>query len=37
MVCAREAKECEGFRYSFFKCKRGQLDARSRITGSPGT
>ena len=34
--CAKEAKECGGLRYSYFQCKRGQLDNRNRITGNKG-
>lgn len=29
-------EECEGLRYALFACKRGQLDARSRIQGNKG-
>ena len=34
--CAREVKECEGLRNSYSACKRGQLDARSRLRGNKG-
>ena len=34
--CAKDAKECAGLRYSYYQCKRGQLDARTRITGNKG-
>jgi hypothetical protein len=28
---AERAPECETFRYSLFQCRRGQVDARTRI------
>jgi cytochrome c oxidase assembly factor 5 len=34
--CAREVKECEGLRNAYSACKRGQLDARSRLRGNKG-
>lgn len=34
--CAKDAKECGGLRYAYFQCKRGQVDARNRITGNKG-
>ena len=34
--CAKDAKECAGLRYSYYQCKRGQLDNRNRITGNKG-
>lgn len=34
--CAKEVKECEGLRNSYSACKRGQLDARSRLRGNKG-
>ncbi|KAK9820435.1 hypothetical protein WJX72_010335 [[Myrmecia] bisecta] len=34
--CAREAEECSGLRFAYFKCKRGQIDPRSRIQGNKG-
>ena len=34
--CAKEVEECEGLRYSLFVCRRGQLDARTRIAGNKG-
>ena len=36
LQCVKEAKECGGLRYAYFACKRGQLDARNRITGNKG-
>ena len=35
-VCSKEAKECEGLRYTFFRCKHGQIDPRTRIKGNKG-
>jgi cytochrome c oxidase assembly factor 5 len=29
-------EECESLRYALFACKRGQVDARSRIQGNKG-
>ena len=34
--CAKEAEECAHLRYTYYNCKRGQLDARTRITGTKG-
>lgn len=34
--CAAEAEECQGLRVSFFRCKKGQADPRSRIQGQKG-
>jgi cytochrome c oxidase assembly factor 5 len=35
--CAEELpEECESLRYALFACKRGQVDARSRIQGNKG-
>ena len=34
--CAREVKQCEGLRNAYSACKRGQLDARSRLRGNRG-
>lgn len=34
--CAKEVKACEGLRNSYSACKRGQLDARSRLRGNKG-
>ncbi|KAJ9523705.1 hypothetical protein QJQ45_020148, partial [Haematococcus lacustris] len=31
---AQKAPECESFRYALFHCKRGQMDARTRIQGN---
>ncbi|KAL6748219.1 cytochrome c oxidase assembly protein [Haematococcus lacustris] len=33
---AQKAPECESFRYALFHCKRGQMDARTRIQGNKG-
>lgn len=35
-TCAQEVKECEGLRNSYAACKRGQVDARSRLRGNKG-
>ena len=33
--CMKERpEECEQFRYALFQCKRGQVDARTRIQGN---
>lgn len=35
--CAAERPEaCEALRYALFACRRGQVDARSRIQGNKG-
>lgn len=35
--CAEELPEqCNSLRYALFACKRGQMDARSRIQGNKG-
>ena len=34
--CAKEVKECEGLRNAYSACKRGQIDARSRLRGNKG-
>jgi hypothetical protein len=34
--CASLAEECQGLRNSFFRCKKGQADPRSRIQGQKG-
>lgn len=34
--CAKHCEECEGLRFALFQCKRGQLDARTRIPGNKG-
>lgn len=28
--------ECESFRYALFQCRKGQMDARTRIQGNKG-
>ena len=33
-VCAKEVEACAGLRTAYFQCKRGQLDARTRIPGN---
>ncbi|KAG2482287.1 hypothetical protein HYH03_018772 [Edaphochlamys debaryana] len=33
---AEHAPECEQYRYSLFQCRRGQMDARTRIQGNKG-
>ncbi|GLC39599.1 hypothetical protein PLESTB_000808600 [Pleodorina starrii] len=33
---AEKAPECEQYRYALFQCRRGQVDARSRIQGNKG-
>lgn len=35
-TCAQEVEECAGLRYAYFSCKRGQLDARTRLRGNKG-
>lgn len=36
-ACAEELPEaCNALRYALFACKRGQMDARSRIQGNKG-
>ncbi len=35
-TCAKEVKECDGLRNSYAACKRGQVDARSRLRGNKG-
>lgn len=35
-LCAQEVEECQGLRTSFFQCKKGQVDPRSRIQGQKG-
>ncbi|KAI3428052.1 hypothetical protein D9Q98_006437 [Chlorella vulgaris] len=34
--CAKEVEECQGLRNAYSACKRGQLDARSRLRGNKG-
>ncbi len=34
--CAKEVQGCAGLRYSYFSCKRGQMDARTRLRGNKG-
>ncbi|EFN58189.1 hypothetical protein CHLNCDRAFT_20514 [Chlorella variabilis] len=34
--CAKEVPECQGLRNAYSACKRGQLDARSRLRGNKG-
>jgi len=35
--CMKEhPTECEQFRYAVFHCRRGQMDARTRIQGNKG-
>ncbi len=34
--CAQKVEECQGLRTSFFACKKGQADPRSRIQGQKG-
>ena len=34
--CAKEIQSCEALRYSLYACRRGQLDARTRIAGNKG-
>lgn len=34
--CAQIVEECQGLRTSFFQCKKGQADPRSRIQGQKG-
>lgn len=33
---AEKPPECETFRYALFQCRKGQLDARTRIQGNKG-
>ena len=33
---AEEPIECEQFRYALFQCRKGQMDARTRIQGNKG-
>lgn len=33
---ATRPEECESLRYALFACRRGQVDARSRIQGNKG-
>lgn len=33
-VCAQEVDECSHMRVAYYNCKRGQLDARTRIAGN---
>ncbi|PNW89091.1 hypothetical protein CHLRE_01g069107v5 [Chlamydomonas reinhardtii] len=33
---ADKAPECETYRYALYQCRRGQVDARSRIQGNKG-
>ena len=36
-VCmAEKPTECESFRYALFQCRKGQVDARTRIQGNKG-
>ena len=35
-TCAKEVKECDGLRNAYSACKRGQIDARSRLRGNKG-
>ena len=34
--CAQEAAQCNGLRNAYTACKRGQMDARSRLRGNKG-
>lgn len=34
--CAKVSEECAGLRYTFFRCKHGQIDPRTRIKGNKG-
>jgi len=34
--CAQQVPECDGLRNAYSACKRGQLDARSRLRGNKG-
>lgn len=36
MECAKTCDECAGLRTSYFVCKRGQIDPRTRIKGNKG-
>lgn len=33
-TCAKEVEECSQFRLAYYNCKRGQVDARTRIPGN---
>ncbi|KAK9846584.1 hypothetical protein WJX81_007114 [Elliptochloris bilobata] len=33
-ICAKKVEACAGLRTAYFQCKRGQIDARNRITGN---
>ncbi|KAI8476225.1 MAG: cytochrome c oxidase assembly protein PET191 [Monoraphidium minutum] len=33
---AAKPEECESLRYALFACRRGQVDARTRIQGNKG-
>ena len=36
-VCmAEKPTECESFRFALFQCRKGQVDARTRIQGNKG-
>jgi hypothetical protein len=35
-TCAKEAEECANLRYTYYNCKRGKMDARTRIAGTKG-
>lgn len=34
--CAKVSEECAGLRYTFYRCKHGQIDPRTRIKGNKG-
>ncbi len=34
--CMAKAGECDGLRYTYAECKRGQVNMRSRIQGTKG-
>ena len=34
--CMAKAGECDGLRYTYAECKRGQVNMRSRIQGAKG-
>ncbi len=33
-TCAKEVDECSQYRLAYYNCKRGQVDARTRIGGN---
>ena len=33
-TCAKEVDECSHLRLAYYNCKRGQVDARTRIAGN---